>query len=112
MFSHLDQGENFTSFLVCRNPLDKLLSLYNYLFHKFENTCANEKNLRKSKMIKNWNEFSTAVINNSTLPSWHQFLEMVTMDRKAKNIITVFIPQTSTFFITLYLLSKISTLGW
>ena len=99
--------DNFTSFLVCRNPLDKLLSLYKFLCNKFGNMLANRKKSRKSKMNRNWNEFTTAVINNSTLPSWHQFLEMVVANKKVKIANTI-----SCIFANIILLNEVSTEGW
>ena len=58
-------------------------------------------------MNRHWNEFSTAVINNSTLPSWHQFLEMVVANKKVKIANTI-----SCIFANIILLNEVSTEGW
>ena len=91
-----DNSENYSSFIVCRNPVEKLLSVYKYLLDMFRRKAKSSKNFensryydwdiydgdkniieQSSRMANKWPSFYDAIANNYTLPTWTDFLEIV-----------------------------------
>ena len=71
-----DNAKNFFSFTVCRNPVDKLLSVYNYLRDMF--LSGNLKS--SSKLATQWTIFHDAAILSLPLPTWKEFLNLTSKD--------------------------------
>ena len=77
-----ENPDNYTSFVVCRDPLDKLVSVFNYLCQRFSDKEIHNSELRNSTLTRNWPSFTAAVRDNNPLPTWKQFLEIVASDFK------------------------------
>lgn len=65
--SLLVPDHRYISFLVCRNPVEKLLSVYNFMRYQ---VLENEKNMKK-KTPPEWQHY----FPRSNPPSWKTFLE-------------------------------------
>ena len=62
-----DPAHDYISLIVCRNPVEKLLSVYNFMKYQ---VLKNEKNMKK-KNPPEWQKY----FNKNNLPNWKQFLE-------------------------------------
>ena len=65
--SLLEPDHPYIAFLVCRNPVEKLLSVYNFMRYQ---VLENEKNMKK-KNPPDWQKY----FPRSNPPSWKTFLE-------------------------------------
>ena len=61
-----DPDHNYVSFIVCRDPIEKLLSVYNFM--KFQ-VLENERN-QKKKNPPEWQKY----FSSRNIPTWKTFL--------------------------------------
>ena len=62
-----DPDHKYISFLVCRDPIEKLLSVYNFMKYQ---VLENERNQQK-KSPPEWQKY----FPRHNIPSWKKFLE-------------------------------------
>ena len=61
-----ESDHDYISLIVCRNPVEKLLSVYKFMKYQ---VLENEKNMKK-KNPPEWQKY----FNKNNLPNWKQFL--------------------------------------
>ena len=85
---------NYTSFFVCRNPVDKLLSVYNYLM---DARVSRLKHYLLSSLIQAIESPMVMKVSGRSewagqkVPSWLQYLQMVA-NSKQKNYLGLLLP--------------------
>ena len=98
--------DHYVSFFVCRNPIQRLLSVYNFLLFIFRKRSPSNKKWIHSKywihltfdkfklilrfclrLKNNFPQFNDAILTNRPLPSWIEFLEDVVLSDKNVSMI-------------------------
>ena len=113
--------DHYVSFFVCRNPIQRLLSVYNFLLFIFRKRSPSNKKWIHSKywihltfdkfklilrfclrLKNNFPQFNDAILTNRPLPSWIEFLEDVVLSDK--NVCIIFLAVNMNLNLSLFVL--------
>jgi len=69
---YFENSEDYLTFTVCRNPVERLLSVYKYLGDMFQRRMTNA-----NRLATKWSFFHQSLLVNRSIPSWQDFLDVV-----------------------------------